>query len=225
VRFLSSSPRLRLAILGVVLVSATAGVALLAASSGSTLAGVVEQSGVAGPIVYVAMYALLTVLLFPGTLITAAGGALFGAALVTPLTVVGATIGATAAFLIGRRLGRDQVEQIAGRRIGAADRWLSRRGLLAVLYLRLFPIVPFNALNYAAGVTAVTRRDYVVGTAIGIVPGAFAYAALGGSIDDPTSPAFLGAVGLVVALAVAAPLVNRFLGRRGPGGEPPREEP
>jgi uncharacterized membrane protein YdjX (TVP38/TMEM64 family) len=221
VRFLSSSPRLRLAILGVVLVSATAGVALLAASSGSTLAGVVEQSGVAGPIVYVAMYALLTVLLFPGTLITAAGGALFGAALAKPLTVVGAT----AAFLIGRRLGRDQVEQIAGRRIGAADRWLSRRGLLAVLYLRLFPIVPFNALNYAAGVTAVTRRDYVVGTAIGIVPGAFAYAALGGSIDDPTSPAFLGAVGLVVALAVAAPLVNRFLGRRGPGGEPPREEP
>lgn len=100
----------------------------------------------AGPIVYVAMYALLTVLLFPGTLITAAGGALFGAALATPLTVVGATIGATAAFLIGRRLGRDQVEQIAGRRIGAADRWLSRRGLLAVLYLRLFPIVPFNAL-------------------------------------------------------------------------------
>ena len=89
----------------------------------------------------------------------------------------------------------------------------------------LFPIVPFNALNYAAGVTAVTRRDYVVGTAIGIVPGAFAYAALGGSIDDPTFPAFLGAVGLVVALAVAAPLVNRFLGRRGPGGEPPREEP
>ena len=224
-RFLSSSPRLRLAILGVVLVSATAGVALLAASSGSTLAGVVEQSGVAGPIVYVAMYALLTVLLFPGTLITAAGGALFGAALATPLTVVGATIGATAAFLIGRRLGRDQVEQIAGRRIGAADRWLSRRGLLAVLYLRLFPIVPFNAPNYAAGVTAVTRRDYVVGTAIGIVPGAFAYAALGGSIDDPTSPAFLGAVGLVVALAVAAPLVNRFLGRRGPDGEPPREEP
>ena len=94
-----------------------------------------------------------------------------------------------------------------------------------MLYLRLFPIVPFNALNYAAGVTAVTRRDYVVGTAIGIVPGAFAYAALGGSIDDPTSPAFLGAVGLVVALAVAAPLVNRFLGRRGPDGEPPREEP
>lgn len=75
------------------------------------------------------LYVALTVLLFPGAVITAAGGALFGALLGTGLTLIGATIGATASFLLGRRLGRAQVERIAGRRIGALDAWLARRGL------------------------------------------------------------------------------------------------
>ncbi|MBA3422838.1 MAG: TVP38/TMEM64 family protein [Thermoleophilaceae bacterium] len=207
-------PQLRLALFAAVLVAASAGVILIGGPGPRAVGRVVEEGGIAGPLVYVALYAVLTVLLFPGALITAAGGALFGPVLATLLTVVGATLGATAAFAIGRRLGREQVERIAGRRTDAVDRWLERRGFLAVLYLRLIPLVPFNALNYAAGVTGVRRRDYVLGTALGIVPGAFAYAALGGSLDDPLSPAFLAAVGLVVALAVAGPLVDRLRRRR-----------
>lgn len=203
------SPRVRLVLFGAVLVAASGGVILVGGPSGRSVARVVEDGGLAGPLVYVALYAVLTMLLFPMAVVTAVGGALFGAVLATTLTVVGATIGATAAFAIGRRLGRDEVERIAGRRIGRIDGWLERRGFVAVLYLRLVPLVPFGALNYAAGITAVTRRDYVLGTAVGIVPGAFAYAALGGTLDDPSSPAFLGAVGLVVALAVAGPVVER----------------
>ncbi len=211
-RRLLYSPRLRLAGGGVALAAGSVTIALLGGPNRGTIAGIVAEGGVAAPIIYVA----LTLLLFPGSVMTAVGGALFGAVLGTLLTIVAATAAATGAFVIGRRLGRAEVERIAGRRISAIDRWLSRRGLLAVLYLRLFPIIPFNAFNYAAGVTGVTRRDYVLGTAVGIVPGTFAYAALGGSIDDPTSPAFLGAVGALVALGVAAPLVNRFVGRRAP---------
>lgn len=210
------------------LVAASVGVLLLGGPSGRSVARLIEEGGVAGPLVYVALYAVLTVLLFPGAIVTAAGGALFGAVLATPLTVVGATIGATAAFFIGRRLGREEVERIAGRRIGAVDAWLERRGFLAVLYLRLIPVVPFGAFNYAAGVTGVTGRDYVLGTALGIIPGAFAYAALGGSLDDPLSPEFLGAVGLVVVLAFGGPLVERLLRRRRGGHNrpgPPSEDP
>lgn len=218
-----SSPRLRLAVFAAVLVAASTGVFLVGGPSGGSVTRAVEESGVAGPIVYVAIYGVLTVLLFPGAVLTAVGGALFGAVPATALTVIGATIGATAAFAIGRRLGREQVERIAGRGIGAVDSWLERRGFLAVLYLRLIPVIPFAPLNYAAGVTGVGRRDYVVGTAIGIVPGAFAYAALGGSLDDPLSPEFLGAVGLVVVLAVGGPLVERLMRRRaGARGGPPR---
>jgi uncharacterized membrane protein YdjX (TVP38/TMEM64 family) len=123
--------------------------------------------------------------------------------------VVGATLGAVGGFLWGRRLGRDAVATLAGDRVERIDDWLGERGLVAVLYLRFVPLVPFNLSNPVAGVTGLHLRDFTVGTALGIVPGTFAFAALGGSIDDPTSPLFLGAVALLVLLAVVVPWVDR----------------
>lgn len=209
---------MRLALLAVLLLVVFGSAAVVGGPSRAGISGLIRDSGIAGPVVFVALYAALTVLLFPGAVVTAAGGAAFGTALGTVLAVVGATLGAAASFLIGRRLGREQVERIAGRRIGQVDAWLERRGFLAVLYLRLIPAVPFNLLNYAAGVSAVSRRDYLLATVIGIVPGTFAYAALGGSIHDPTSPAFLAAVGLIVVLAVAGPLISKVLKSTGKPG-------
>ncbi|CAN5500332.1 TVP38/TMEM64 family protein [soil metagenome] len=226
---LLTSPRARLATLAAVLVGVSAALILTGGGlSQQRVENWVGDPSAGGAILYPLLYAGLTVLLFPGAVITAAGGALFGALLGTALTLVGATVGATIAFLIGRRLGRAQVERIAGKRIGALDAWLERWGLVAVLYVRLVPLFPFNAVNYAAGATALRTRDYVIGTAIGIVPGTFAYAALGSSLDDPTSPEFLAALGLVVVLAVLAPFVNRRLraaGRDVPGelGDRPSE--
>lgn len=217
---MSRSPRFRLAVLSAAIAAASAVGIILAGRAEGGVREAIDAAGPAAPVAFVALYVVLTVLFFPGAVVTAAGGAAFGAALGTLLAVIGATIGATAAFLIGRRLGREQVGDIAGRRIESIDRWLARHGFLAVLYLRLIPVVPFNALNYAAGVTGVRVRHYVWGTAVGIVPGAFAYAALGSSLGDPTSPEFIAALGLVVLLAVGAPLLQRLLrasGRGAPG--------
>ena len=169
----------------------------------------VARAGVWGPLLFVVAYAVLTVLLVPGSPLTVASGVLFGPWLGTALVVVGATIGATGAFLWGRRLGRAAVARLTGDRVERVDEWLHDRGLLAVLYVRLVPLLPFNLLNPVAGVTGVRLRDFVIGTAVGIVPGTFAFAALGGSFDDPTSPMFLGAVALLVLLAVGAPIVDR----------------
>lgn len=215
------SPRLRLGVLAIVLVAGVVAAILIGGPSKDGIESAVRSAGVAGPIVYAALYIGLTVLLVPGTVLTAAGGVLFGAVLGTGLTVVSATIGAGISFQIGRRLGRERVEQIAGKRLGKLDAWISRNGFLAVLYVRLIPLFPFNVLNYAAGVTSVPTRSYLLGTAIGIIPGTFAYSALGGSIDHPTSPKFLVAAGLVVLLAIAAPLAQRVARRRGFG---PTEE-
>lgn len=170
---------------------------------------VVDRAGLWGPLLFVVAYAVLTVLLVPGSPLTVAAGVLFGPVAGTALVVVAATLGATGAFLWGRRLGRGAVARLTGDRFEKVDAWLHDRGLLAVLYVRLVPLVPFNLLNPVAGVTGVTLRDYVVGTAIGIIPGTFAFAALGGSFDDPSSPMFLSAVGLLVVLAIGAPLVDR----------------
>lgn len=175
----------------------------------AAIRGAVDGAGMWGPVLFVLAYAVLTALLVPGSPLTIAAGVLFGPVFGTALVVVGATAGATAAFLWGRRLGRDAVAGLTGERFEKVDAWLHDRGLLAVLYVRLVPVLPFNLLNPVAGVTGVTLRDFVIGTGIGIVPGTFAFAALGGTFDDPTSPMFLGALALLVVLAVGAPIVDR----------------
>lgn len=220
---LARSPRTRLGMLGVILV-AGATAAIVLAPSRSSLQDAVDSTGAAGPLVYMALYVALTVALVPGALLTAAGGLLFGAALATGLTVFAAT--AAISFRIGRRLGRRQVEQIAGPKLNALDGWITRNGFVAVLYMRLVPLVPFSALNYAAGVTGVQFRSYVAATALGIIPGTFAYSALGGSFDEPSSPEFIAAVVLIVVLAGGAPFAQRVARRRGlvPDTERPRED-
>ncbi|MGI8633214.1 MAG: TVP38/TMEM64 family protein [Solirubrobacterales bacterium] len=210
---LLTSPKLRLGLLAAILIAATV-VAIIVGPSQQQLEELIDDTGLAGPLVYVALYAVLTVLMAPGAVITAAGGVLFGTFGGTALSVLGATAGALGSFVVARRLGRSDVEEIAGPRIERLDGWLRDRGFLAVLYVRLVPILPFNLLNYAAGVTAINRRDYLLGTVVGIIPGAFAFSALGSNLDEPTSPAFLGALGLIVVLAVGGTAADRRHRRR-----------
>lgn len=206
--------RLRLALLAAVVVGGSLAFFVLGAPSPVEVRDAVDGLGAWAPAAWVLAYAGLTVAFFPGSVSTAASGLLFGPVVGTLLALVGATAGATVAFVVARRLGRDQVARLAGPRLQRVDDHLAQRGLLAVLYLRLVPLVPFSAFNYAAGVTAVSLRDFGLGTAIGIVPGTFAYAALGGSLDDLGSPLGLTAIGLVVVLAVAGPVLSRRLSTR-----------
>lgn len=177
------------------------------------LQDVVAGAGWAAPMLFVVGYVVLTVALVPGSAMTALAGLLFGPVAGTALVIVAATAGATVAFWVARRLGRDRLQRLLGPRLARADRWVQRRGFRAMLGLRLVPLVPFNVLNYAAGLSRVRARDFVAATALGIVPGTFAYASVGGSVDDPLSPRFLAAVALVVALSVSGAWAKRFTDR------------
>jgi len=162
------------------------------------------DGGALGPVLFVIAYALLTVALVPGSPLTIAAGALYGIAGGAIVSVIGATAGATAAYAIARHSTRDAVARVRGDRLRAIEDRLRGRGLLALFLLRLLPVVPFNALNYAAGATAIGVRDYLVATGFGIIPGVVLFAALGAGLDDPASPTFVVAALAVVALAVAA---------------------
>lgn len=139
-------------------------------------AGWVEGLGALGPLAFVAGYTAATVALIPGSVLTLAAGALFGIVWGTVYSLAGATLGATAAFLVSRHLARERVERRLGRdpRVERIDRAIGREGLRIVFLLRLSPALPFVLLNYALGLTRVSLRDYLVASA-GMIPGTLLY--------------------------------------------------
>ncbi|HMJ35986.1 MAG TPA: TVP38/TMEM64 family protein [Baekduia sp.] len=183
------------------------------ASSGSLsserVRGWVDGYGVAGPIVFVVVSSLLTVCLFPGPLLSGASGLLFGTALGTAVSITSATVGAVLAFSLARWLAHDAVDHLQGRRLAALRAWVGRRGFLSVLYARLAPGIPYNLVNYAAGLSPVTLGAFAGATALGCAPRAFAYTALGGSLNDLGSPEAIAAFVVLVAMALAGLLLAR----------------
>jgi len=203
------SPRLRLLLLALGLVGLFAVVASTGSLSANRVRDWVDGYGAAGPLVFIALSSALTVALFPGPLLSAASGLLFGTALGTPVSIVAATLGATLAFAIARGVGHGAVEELAGPRLLGWQAWIERRGFVAVLYARIAPGVPYNFVNYAAGLTRVRARDFVGATALGVAPRAFAYTALGGSLSHLGSPEAIVAIVLLVVLALVGSVLLR----------------
>ncbi|WP_231251600.1 TVP38/TMEM64 family protein [Nocardioides furvisabuli] len=168
----------------------------------------VDGTGPWGAAAFVAGYALLCLLPAPKALLTALGGVLFGLWLGALLSWLAALTGAAATFGLGRALGRDAVDQLTRGRVERADRLLADHGFGAVLAVRLTPVLPYTVINYAAGLTGVRWRDYLLGSALGMVPGSLAYAALGAWGADPWG-VFAG-----VAALVALVVIGTFVGRR-----------
>ena len=146
----------------------------------STLAWI-GNLGAWGPLLFIAIYIVASVLFIPASVLTLGAGALFGIVRGSLYVIIGATLGATAAFLVGRYLARDWVaRQIeANQKFKAIDQAVGREGGKIVLLTRLSPVFPFNLLNYAFGVTQVTLRSYFLASAIGMIPGTILYVYIG----------------------------------------------
>jgi len=193
--------RVRLVALAGVLAALVAVLALSGSLSPERVRDWVDGYGVAGPLVFIGVSALLTVALFPGPLLAGASGLLFGTALGTPVSIAAATLGAALAFSLSRWWAHDAVLSLAGRRLVAIRDRIGRRGFLSVLYARIAPGVPYHLVNYAAGLTPVPLRTFAAATALGASPRAFAYTALGGSLDDLGRPEAIVAMCLLAAMA------------------------
>jgi uncharacterized membrane protein YdjX (TVP38/TMEM64 family) len=210
---------LRVAALAAALAAFVAVVLLSGGLSADRVRGWVDGYGAVGPLVFIAVSATLTVFLFPGPVLAAASGLLFGTALGTPVSIASATLGATLAFSLSRWWAHDAVVALAGPRVAALRAWVGRRGFLTVLYARIAPGVPYTLVNYAAGLAPIALRSFVAATAIGVAPRAFAYTALGGSLGDLASPEVLAAVVVLVVMAACGlALARRDLRRAGPAG-------
>lgn len=138
-----------------------------------------QGAGAAGPIVFMFVYALATVLILPGSVLTLAGGALFGPVSGTLYNLTGATMGATLAFLVARYLASEWVERKTGGRLKQLKEGVEGEGWRFVAFVRLVPLFPFNLLNYALGLTRIKFWHYVIASYICMLPGAMAYTYLG----------------------------------------------
>ena len=142
-----------------------------------------NAAGIWAPLVFIVVYAAGVCLFIPGTLLTGLGAALFGAYRGFLYVWVGAMLGASLAFLIGRFLGRDFAASLIGNRLKTYDDAIRRNGFATVLYLRLV-YFPFTPMNFGMGLTAVTFKDYIFGTGLGILVGTFVFTFFIGTLKD-----------------------------------------
>lgn len=191
---------------------AVVAVALVVRSGGvGDVRETVRSAGIWAPVVFVLLQGVITVTPVPRTIFTVAAGVLFGSVTGLLLTVLGTVLAAAAAFWLVRHVGRGFVERHSHR---AGVAWLrarlERSGVLAVISLRLIPMVPFPVLNYAAGLSGLRFTPYLIGTALGILPGTVAVVVLGdAAVGGTPHPVMLvvsvvsGLIGIAGAVVVA----------------------
>jgi uncharacterized membrane protein YdjX (TVP38/TMEM64 family) len=159
--------------------------------------------GAWGPIGFMLLYAFGPSMLVPGAVMTLAAGLAFGTVKGSVYSLIGADLGALVAFAAGRFLGKGFVNRLLAGRFGEMLDKIARNGFQIILYLRVFPIIPYNALNLLAGASPITFKDYFWASMLGMIPGTILFAFLGNELWHPTSPRFILAL-LLILLSFAA---------------------
>lgn len=138
----------------------------------TALSALLNQTGPLAPVSFIAFFALGTCLLIPGSIMTSLGAVIFGPYYGFLYVWIGAIIGSSLAFLIGRSLGRELAASLIGDRLKKYDQMIAQNGFATVLYLRLI-YFPYTPMNFGMGLTAVTFQEYLAGTAIGVAVSTF----------------------------------------------------
>ena len=175
-----------------------------------------QQTGGWAPVLYIGLFILLPTFFFPVAVLALAGGLLFGLWWGSVYTFIGAVLNCAMMFLLARYVGRSQVQRLVEqklspqwqRRLQMAD---GKEGFLLLIILRLIPAVPYNLINYTFGLTGISFSSYLLASAIGIIPGTFAFINIGDKTLEAGSPSFWIAIGLLVLLLVVTGLLGKKL--------------
>lgn len=188
----------------VCIVATALGVYLLGGIDQKQLQAWLTQAGIWAPIIYIALYTVGTILILPSTPLNLSGGAIFGPWWGTLWTSIAAVIAAVVAFAFTRTVGRDVVARKLAGRWEAMDAEMRQGGLFYMFAIRLLPIIPYGLVNFAAGLTSIRFKDYLVGTILGTVPGILPFVLMGSGLralksgDVLPLMAALGLTGMLV---------------------------
>jgi uncharacterized membrane protein YdjX (TVP38/TMEM64 family) len=168
----------------------------------------VDGLGDAAYVAFVPLFVVVNFVIF-WPVLAGAAGLLFGTAAGTALTLAGVTAASVTQMFVARRLAAGHHGNLLPKRTRALEEFLTRHGAVAVMESRIVPALPWGLVNFSAGLTRLRYRDLAFGTVVGAAPKVFAYVALGGSLDDLTSPEAVVAVALLTALALLGALFVR----------------
>ncbi|MBN2484044.1 MAG: TVP38/TMEM64 family protein [Candidatus Omnitrophica bacterium] len=177
----------------------------------------INSFGIWGPVLYIIVYILRPLILFPAGILSASAGFIWGLKGLIYL-LIAANISSTLEFFIARSFGRILVEKyIRNNRIAGLDKKIEKHGFLAVLLIRIIPNVAWDIQNLSLGLTHVSFRDYFLATFIGIIPGSFAFVFFGSSlIAVLTNPKNFWMIGVTVVIFLGIGLLQKYLkARRG----------
>lgn len=181
------------------------GVFLLGGIDQQQLQNILKKLGVWAPIIYILFYTIGTILILPSTPLNLSGGAIFGIWWGTLWTTLAAIIAAVIAFYYSRTIGREFIAHKFAKKIVAIDAEMQQGGLFYMFAIRLLPIIPYGIVNFAAGLTSISFRDYFTGTILGTLPGILPFVMMGSGLKSITQGDILP---LMVALGLTSTLIG-----------------
>lgn len=171
----------------------------------------INSYGNLAPIVFIIMFTLVPLTLFPDAVLALAGGMIFGLYKGFIFIMIGAICGATLSFYISRFLGKGSISKFIKKDINCFKNGIEKKGFLIILLLRLIPLLPFDVISYGAGITKIKYKDFICATALGIIPGVLIYANLGEKSSTFGSSDFYIAVSLLILLFISSYFLKKKL--------------
>lgn len=164
------------------------------------------------PLVYIIMFALVPLTLFPDSILAIGGGMVFGLFKGYIYTLIGALIGATISFYISRKLGRAFVKKLTKEKLDNIEELINSKGFFIVLILRLVPLFPFDIISYGSGLTSIKYKDFLLATIIGTIPGILVFTNIGAqSVNIGSNSFYISIMGLILLVLLSLILKNKFL--------------
>lgn len=162
----------------------------------------VDSYGVFSPIIYIILFTLVPLTLFPDSILAIAGGMCFGMVSGFIFTMIGAILGGSLSFFLAKTLGHKIFNKFIKPDLSKLENAIKNRGFMLVFLLRLIPLFPFDIISYASGFSGVKFKDFAFATILGIIPGVFVFVNIGDKATDLDSSSFYMSIALLVGLFV-----------------------
>lgn len=178
----------------------------------------IDNFGYLAPLVYMLCFTLLPIAFFPVPVLALAAGLLFGFIPGTIYTMVGATLNSAIMFFMAKVLAKDAVTSLLQKKL--PEKWSSflvnlddKKGFGVIFILRLIPAIPYNLINYGAGLTSIKFSNYMLSTFLGILPGTLVFLNIGNQALNIHDPAFIVSIVILILLTIFSLILGKKIGK------------